>query len=227
MSSESTGWSVRIISIEKWLREWRRRKWRLAAMTEGSAWTPQELAQLQAPSPASTGETNHSRNESNVSITATHIGVKLISAEPMTRLAYNQFRGWDLPANENGDDEGFLVEYLDGGKANVEGREGYISWSPADVFEKAYRPVSGLTFGLAIEALKLGKKVARAGWNGKGMWVRRIDLYSDSEFRVREVEPCTGTFMPFFVIYTPWDGKLNTWVGSISDTQAEDWQVVE
>lgn len=34
---------------------------------------------------------HHSRNERNVSITATHIGVKLISAEPMTRLAYNQF----------------------------------------------------------------------------------------------------------------------------------------
>lgn len=32
------------------------------------------------------------------------IGVKLINANPMTRLAYNQFRGWELPEDENGDD---------------------------------------------------------------------------------------------------------------------------
>lgn len=44
-----------------------------------------------------------------------HIGVKLINAFPMTRQAYNDFRGWQLPAGENGEDEGYLVEYLDGG----------------------------------------------------------------------------------------------------------------
>ena len=43
-----------------------------------------------------------------------HIGVKLINAFPMTRQAYNDFRGWQLPADENGADEGYLVEYLAG-----------------------------------------------------------------------------------------------------------------
>lgn len=92
---------------------------------------------------------------------------------------------------------------------------------PADRVEE-----KTMNFGQAIEALKLGKKVARAGWNGKGLWVRRIDLYSDAEFQVREINPCVGTFMPFFVIYNPGDGKLNTWVASVSDTQAEDWSIV-
>ena len=55
--------------------------------------------------------------------------------------------------------------------------------------------------------------------------MRRIDLYSDAEFRVRELEPCTGTFMPFFVIFS--HGQLNTWVPSISDAQAVDWFVLE
>ncbi|MBG2633258.1 DUF2829 domain-containing protein, partial [Klebsiella michiganensis] len=49
-----------------------------------------------------------------------HIGVKLINAFPMTRQAYNDFRGWQLPADENGADEGYLVEYLDGGKPNTD-----------------------------------------------------------------------------------------------------------
>ena len=100
-----------------------------------------------------------------------YIGVKLINAKPMTRAEYNAFRGWLLPADENGADIGFLVEYLDGGKANTLEYEGYVSWSPAEVFVNAYGPTDGMTFGLALEALKRGKKVARAGWNGKGMWL--------------------------------------------------------
>ena len=71
-----------------------------------------------------------------------YLGVKEINAKPMNRLDYNKFRGWELPADENGEDEGYLVEYIDGGKANTKEYEGYVSWSPKDVFEKAYT-VSG------------------------------------------------------------------------------------
>lgn len=70
----------------------------------------------------------------------THVGTKVIHAVPMTRLAYNNFRGWDLPSNENGDDAGFLVQYADGGLPNLPEFSGYVSWSPRDVFEKAYGP---------------------------------------------------------------------------------------
>lgn len=68
-----------------------------------------------------------------------YIGTKAINAKPMTRAAYNELRGWALPADENGDDAGYLVEYADGQRPNVEGFAGYVSWSPADVFEQAYR----------------------------------------------------------------------------------------
>ena len=67
-----------------------------------------------------------------------HIGSKAIRAKPMNRQAYNDLRGWTLPADENGADEGMLVEYLDGGPANMAGFEGYVSWSPMDVFNRAY-----------------------------------------------------------------------------------------
>ncbi len=76
-----------------------------------------------------------------------YIGTKMICAVAMTRQAYNDLRGWTLPADENGTDEGFLVEYLDGGKANVEGYAGYVSWSPKEVFERAYRPIVSTVFG--------------------------------------------------------------------------------
>lgn len=70
-------------------------------------------------------------------------GTKRVLATPMTRGAYNEYRGWTVPANEDPADAGFLVEYQDGGKANDPRHAGYISWSPADVFERSYREVPG------------------------------------------------------------------------------------
>ena len=74
----------------------------------------------------------------NLGSPVTYVGTKVIHAVAMTRLDYNIYRGWQLPKDENGDDNGYLVEYADGGAPNVFGHTGYVSWSPADVFEKAY-----------------------------------------------------------------------------------------
>lgn len=60
-----------------------------------------------------------------------YIGTKLIEAEPMTRGDYNKYRGWMIPADENPSDEGYLVRYSDS----------YVSWSPKEVFDKAYLAV--------------------------------------------------------------------------------------
>jgi hypothetical protein len=70
-----------------------------------------------------------------------YVGTKRIYAQPMTRADYNELRGWDLPADEDGSDDGYLVEYTDGGKSNVPGFDGYVSWSPRDIFDRAYSPV--------------------------------------------------------------------------------------
>lgn len=68
----------------------------------------------------------------------TYVGTKVIHAVACTRAEYNIYRGWELPADENGEDNGYLVEYADGGSPNVPGHTGYVSWSPADVFERSY-----------------------------------------------------------------------------------------
>lgn len=75
----------------------------------------------------------------------TYIGTKIINAQPMTRGEYNALQGWTLPADQVPTDPGYLVEYTDGGKPNHKDFAGYISWSPADVFERAYRPLPDLT----------------------------------------------------------------------------------
>lgn len=112
------------------------------------------------------------------------IGVKRIKAEPMTRLEYNIYRGWKLPEDENGNDDGMLVEYLDSQNGNHKNHAGYIDWSPIYVFNEAYRATTGMNFGLAIEAIKKGMKVARGGWNGKGVFIElapSFDIEKEAE----------------------------------------------
>lgn len=78
-----------------------------------------------------------------------YTGTKTLKAKPMTRGIYNQLRGWTITEGEDPEEAGYLVEYQDGGKPNHPDFEGYISWSPADVFEKSYSegaaPQSGTT----------------------------------------------------------------------------------
>jgi hypothetical protein len=66
-----------------------------------------------------------------------YVGTKLVKGQPMNRQEYNDYRGWTLPADENGADAGYLVEYLDGGQPNHPAHTGYISWSPAEQFVNA------------------------------------------------------------------------------------------
>jgi hypothetical protein len=76
---------------------------------------------------------------------AVYQGTKQLKAWPMVRGEYNDYRGWKVPEGENPDDAGYLVEYLDGGKPNDPRHSGYISWSPADVFERTYYSTSTLS----------------------------------------------------------------------------------
>lgn len=169
----------------------------------------------------------------------TYLGTKLIRALPMTRANYNEFRGWTLPANENGDDAGYLVEYLDGGKPNTTQYAGYVSWSPAEQFEQAYRSTTGLTFGLALEALKLGQCVARQGWNGKGMWLSMSGVanmtrdvpaeafWSEHNARYAAEQPDRiAKVLPCITMKTATGEILMGWLASQTDMLADDWQIL-
>lgn len=57
----------------------------------------------------------------------------------MTRGEYNLLWGWELSVNEGSLDEGYFVEYQDGGIPNHPDFPNYISWNPRDVFERGYR----------------------------------------------------------------------------------------
>lgn len=136
-----------------------------------------------------------------------YIGVKIIGAEPMDKFAFHTEQTGETTKDFSGDKEGYKVIYLDG----------YVSWSPKEVFEEAYRKINAMTFGLAIEAAKKGFCISREGWNGKNMHVMGTKLYTPENIQV------DNDCLLLFNIY----GKYNTWVPSITDIMAEDWLVVK
>lgn len=159
----------------------------------------------------------------------TFIGTKLVRMKPMTRAEYNDFRGWTLPADENGEDEGYLVEYLDGGKPNTPHYAGYVSWSPKQQADAAYRPTTGMSFGLAIEALKKGERVSRAGWP-LGAFVYHVpaDSYPARTPIAKQAfgENALVPYMAYLAIKRA-DGNVCVFSPGMDSILADDWYIVE
>jgi len=123
---------------------------------------------------------------------------------------------------------GYAVKYADG----------YVSWSPKEVFEASYQPLDGLSFGHAIVALKAGKRVARRGWNGKAMWLK---LTPGSTIPAPAARPGSaaadivderGTFdrdieiLPHIDMRTADGSLLCGWLASQTDMLADDWEIL-
>ena len=88
---------------------------------------------------------------------------------------------------------------------------------------------ANVDFGTAITNLKSGLKVARQGWNGKGMWLFLLHGKSISE--VIKNNYGNGVDEHLIVDSICMKTAQNTivvgWLASQTDMLAEDWQVVE
>lgn len=84
-----------------------------------------------------------------------------------------------------------------------------------------------MNFGQAIESLKEGKKVARKGWNGKGIFIYYVpaDSYPTRTEIAKKEFGDTVLYNPYFAIKNV-NGTVSTWVPSINDCLAEDWCIV-
>lgn len=73
-----------------------------------------------------------------MNLSSIFVSHKKVKRLPMSKGDYNTYRGWEQPEDEDETDDGYLVEYLDGGKPNHPEHEGYISWSPKEQFDNGY-----------------------------------------------------------------------------------------
>lgn len=232
-----------------------------------------------------------------------YIGTKQVSATPAWRIDGKVYpKDGAVPRVMNRED-GYKVVYEDG----------YESWSPKDVFEKAYkcaetfldrlkiehkevserfekcavfvdsdkfrevlkedypafllwlqRDIMGrygaileqrmaiakgdtsittlprMSFGIAIGALKFGLAIRRKGWNGKGLFaIKQVPAHIGSDVipkmqslpqSAKDLILSGKGFIDYTsqcLIYNENTGQADSWVPSISDMFAEDWEIVQ
>lgn len=72
-----------------------------------------------------------------------------------------------------------------------------------------------IDFSRALTALKNGSKVARQGWNGRGMWLA-----------LQVPDEHSKMTLPYIYMSTV-DGNLVPWLASQTDILATDWIILE
>lgn len=115
-----------------------------------------------------------------------YVGTKIILAKPMTRQEYNDYRGWKMPENENGNDAGYLVEYPDGISNHSEHR-GYISWSPAGQFDMAYHALGDVQKYKSHERRVFGELVQLEQKLGALQKFCKDDRFLKLPFKIRDL----------------------------------------
>ena len=127
----------------------------------------------------------------------------------------------------------------------IRGVDGELYPCKPDIFEKTYEKVEegkeseNLDFGEVIEILKQGGLVRRKGWNGKGLFVikqvpahierdvipRMQSLPQSAKDRILKGKGFVD-YTSQCLIYNENTGRADSWVPSVSDIFAEDWEVV-
>lgn len=124
-----------------------------------------------------------------------YIGTKIIEAEPC--------KAWKDTKEHKAGEDGYKVRYPDG----------YESWSPKDVFEEAYREVSGVSFGLALEAMKKGKGARLPKWS------------EDVIIRAQFPDEHSKMTAPYLYVESRF-GRV-PWKETMIELFSDDWEIVE
>ena len=93
--------------------------------------------------------------------------------------------------------------------------EGYLLADQMAAFQ-----LQDMTFSLALGALKNGCKVARKGWNGKGLWLELQRPDANSKMTL----PYIFLSYPSGITDTP--GDRVPWLASQTDLLSEDWEIL-
>ena len=122
-------------------------------------------------------------------------------------------------------------------------KDGYKSWSPKEVFDESYKVVRNEipnSFGDAIEILKQGGAIRRKGWNEKGLFViKQVPAHIEKNV-IPNMQSLPQSAKDLILhgkgfidytsqcfIYNEGTGRADSWVPSVSDMFAEDWEIVK
>lgn len=145
---------------------------------------------------------------------------------------------------ENPDAPVIKIETLEGtmtaqvGDWIIKGVKGEFYPCKHDIFQSTYLPhgTTNRTFGEALDAAKTGKRIAREGWNGKGMWVcygqgnpalEADKFWNPHTRKFAEENGGTAEVLPYLIFKTADNKILMGWLASQTDMLATDWCILD
>jgi hypothetical protein len=81
-----------------------------------------------------------------------------------------------------------------------------------------------MNFSDALAMLKVGQKICRFGWNGKGMWLVLVNKWTVD---ITLAQLVAGLLPIQFIAMKTADDCFVPWLASQTDILAEDWMVIE
>ena len=87
-----------------------------------------------------------------------------------------------------------------------------------------------MDFSKALKHLKDGERIARKGWNGKGMFIfiaRPLAMISSTEASKALENEGADTILPCIAMFTADKKILLGWLASQTDMLADDWGVIK
>lgn len=115
----------------------------------------------------------------------------------------------------------------DGYMYTISADDKYPQFMSKDEFETMCRCAEDMTFGDALEAMKLGKRVARRGWNGKNQYVELASSISYVDGAGECVNVGHRDIGNKALAFVGTSGVQMGWLASQADMLAEDWYILE
>lgn len=154
-------------------------------------------------------------------------GMEAVTAEPVWLITpprggvYVQDKSCDTPLPLGSEvEDGYRVY----------SRDGLVKFVPKCAFEFWYRR-KDMSFSLALEAMKKGQRVARAGWSCWGAYAflaDDVEFHTDADLKELETPGEEGVFTGgMLVLRTDRRTLIPGWTPDQEDLLAEDWHVVE
>lgn len=88
-----------------------------------------------------------------------------------------------------------------------------------------------MNFSHALEQIKIGRKMTRGGWNGRGMFVclqrgypNGVPVNAQTAGALGIPEKTIVKVLPYLLMKTA-DGSIVPWLASQTDILANDWRV--
>lgn len=165
----------------------------------------------------------------NIFTKTVQVTAKRVTFEEYQKYMYGLPADFEWTSETERTREGYLVIEQNYKHPDTGQIDSFEHWMEVEDFESQYLKEKNIGFGCALEFLKQGKRVARKGWNGKGMFIfltEGRELPNDKKRSFAYFDGDTVKLGSHIDMKAADGTYVSGWLASQTDMLAEDWEVV-